>query len=51
MMRRIPKKYRHKYAKPMPFETEIVTFALKVIGPVALFFVAAIGLDVYSLIR
>ncbi len=51
MIRRIPKKYRHKYAKPTSFDTEIVTFALKVVGPVALFFVAAIGLDVYSLVQ
>ncbi len=51
MIRRIPKKYRHKYAKPASFDTEIVAFAIKVVGPVALFFVAAIGLDVYSLIQ
>ncbi len=51
MIRRIPKKYREKYAKPRPFETELVVFAAKVLGPVALFFIAAIGLDVYSLIQ
>ncbi len=51
MIRRIPKKYRQKYAQQRGVDTELLVFAFKVVGPVALFFMAAIGLDVYSLLK
>lgn len=51
MINRIPKKYRQKYAKPKSWDAEVMTYAFKIIGPIALFFIAAIGFDIYSLIR
>ncbi len=51
MIRRLPKKYRSKYARPKSVAVEIVFFACKVVGPVALFFIAAIGMDVYSFVH
>ncbi len=51
MIHRIPKKYREKYAKPKGVGWSVLSFALKIFGPVVLFFVVAVGLDVYSLIR
>lgn len=51
MMQRLPRKYRAKYERPTAVGGQVLLFAFKVIGPVALFFVAAIGLDAYSLFR
>ena len=51
MIQRLPRKYREKYARPRGLGGQILFFAFKVIGPVALFFIAAIGLDVYSLFQ
>ena len=36
---------------PQGFSGQVLFFACKVIGPVALFFVSAVGFDVYSLMR
>ena len=51
MIQRLPWEYREKYARPRGLGGQILFFAFKVIGPVALFFIAAIGLDVYSLFQ
>jgi hypothetical protein len=48
MIQRLPKKYREKYARPRGLGGQVLFFAFKIIGPVALFFIAAVGLDVYS---
>ncbi len=51
MIQRLPKKYRAKHARKRGMSGQILFFAFKVIGPVALFFIAAVGLDAYSLLR
>lgn len=51
MLTRVPKKYRVKYAKQPASSVVILTTILKILAPAALFFIAAIGLDVYSVIR
>ncbi len=51
MIQRLPRKYREKYARPRGIGGQVLFFAFKVIGPVALFFIAAIGLDAYSLFQ
>jgi hypothetical protein len=49
MLQRLPKKYRVQYERPRSVAGQVLFFAFKIIGPVALFFIAAIGMDVYAL--
>lgn len=51
MIQRLPREYREKYARPMGIGGQVLLFAFRVIGPIALFFIVAIGLDVYSLFQ
>lgn len=51
MISRLPKKYREKYKKKRSWDTELVLFAVKIIGSTALVFVVAAGVDVYHLIH
>lgn len=51
MFTRLPKQYRAKYSQPQAASVVILNTVMKILGPVALFFIAAIGFDVYSLIR
>jgi hypothetical protein len=49
MINRIPKQYRRKYEKKQGWDEELIRFTVKIVGSAALFFLAAIGLDVYRL--
>lgn len=51
MISRIPKKHRHKYKKELGWDEELVRFAVKVVGSASLFFLAAIGLDIYTFLK
>lgn len=41
------KQYKHKYKKKMSWDEELVYFAVKAVGGVALFLIFAIGVDIY----
>jgi len=47
-MARLKKEYREKYKKKLGWDEELVQFAFKTVGSAVLFFVIAIGLDVYQ---
>lgn len=51
MISRIPKQHRHKYKKERGMDEELVIFAVKVVGSASLFFVAALGLDIYTFLK
>jgi hypothetical protein len=51
MFSRLPRKYRKKYKKELGWDEEIVLFAFKVVGSATLFFVVAVGVDVYRLMH
>lgn len=41
------KGYKHKYQKTLGWDEELIRFAAKIVGSAALFFVIAIGMDMY----
>lgn len=47
MMGRLPKAYREKYKRARSWDEDLVFFAVKAVGSAALFFLIAIGIDVY----
>jgi len=49
MIGRLPKKYRHKYTKELNWDEALVYFAVKAVGGVVVFFMFALGVDVYYL--
>lgn len=49
MLRPLPKKYRHKYKKELSWDEEVVIFIVKAVSSVTLFFMVAVGMDVYHL--
>lgn len=51
MIGRLPKKYRKKYKQKLGLDEELVFFAVKTVGSAALFFITAIGIDVYRLLH
>ena len=42
-------KYKQKYKRPLSSDEELTFFAAKVVGSAVLFFVLAVGIDVYRL--
>ncbi len=49
MISRIPRKYRHKYKKKHSWDEELTFFVFKLVTTTVLFFVVAVGADVYHL--
>jgi hypothetical protein len=43
------RKYKNKYKKELTWDETLVYFVVKVVGLTALFFIVAIGADVYRL--
>lgn len=51
MFSRLPKEYRHRYTKEKSWDESLVLFVVKIVGSTALFFVIAVGIDVYRLLH
>ena len=45
------RKYRKKYQKNLPADTKLFILVMKVVAPVSLLFIFAIGADVYKLLH
>lgn len=47
MINGLPKQYRHKYEKELGWDEKLVIFAAKAVGSAVLFFLFAVGVDIY----